>query len=393
MSDVFGINEKKDKVKNLIRKLNEGVPLEEVKKEFEREIGEITPDQLSKVEEELIKDGVPVDELHRLCDVHIAMMRESLEKSRPKDLDISHPVRILMDEHEKLLGFAAELKKMIESGGMDRERLNALIGFFKESETHYLREENALFPLLEKHGITQPPAIMWTEHDKIRKLKKNLYMIAERKEYKISEELKITSIQLFELLSSHFYKENNILFPTALKVISEDEWNVIKRDFKEIGYCSFTPVSESMEAPEEVSAEKGIVDGWVELETGRFRIGELEAILNSLPVDITFVDASDEVRYFNQSKERVFARTKAVIGRKVQQCHPQKSIHVVNKIIDDFKNNRRESADFWIDMNGRLIYIRYFPVRDREGNYLGVIEVTQDITEIKNLKGEKRLLD
>ena len=256
-----------------------------------------------------------------------------------------------------------------------------------------MREENALFPLLEKHGITQPPAIMWTEHDKIRKLKKNLYMIAERKEYKISEELKITSIQLFELLSSHFYKENNILFPTALKVISEDEWNVIKRDFKEIGYCSFTPVSESMEAPEEVSAEKGIVDGWVELETGRFRIGELEAILNSLPVDITFVDASDEVRYFNQSKERVFARTKAVIGRKVQQCHPQKSIHVVNKIIDDFKNNRRESADFWIDMNGRLIYIRYFPVRDREGNYLGVIEVTQDITEIKNLKGEKRLLD
>ncbi|RKY52673.1 MAG: DUF438 domain-containing protein, partial [Candidatus Neomarinimicrobiota bacterium] len=307
--------------------------------------------------------------------------------------DISHPVRILMDEHEKLRGFAAELKKMIESGEMDRERLNALIDFFKESETHYLREENALFPLLEKHGITQPPAIMWTEHDKIRKLKKNLYMIAERKEYKISEELKITSIQLFELLSSHFYKENNILFPTALKVISEDEWNVIKRDFKEIGYCSFTPVSESMEAPEEVSAEKGIVDGWVELETGRFRIGELEAILNSLPVDITFVDASDEVRYFNQSKERVFARTKAVIGRKVQQCHPQKSIHVVNKIIDDFKNNRRESADFWIDMNGRLIYIRYFPVRDREGNYLGVIEVTQDITEIKNLKGEKRLLD
>jgi len=115
--------------------------------------------------------------------------------------------------------------------------------------------------------------------------------------------------------------------------------------------------------------------------------------LDTLPVDITFIDKDDVVRYFNQSKDRIFPRTKAVIGRKVQQCHPQKSVHVVNKILEDFKSGKRDRVEFWIDMNGRKIFIRYFPVRSKEGNYLGTIEVTQDITDIKKIEGEKRLLD
>ncbi len=131
----------------------------------------------------------------------------------------------------------------------------------------------------------------------------------------------------------------------------------------------------------------------INFETGSLTREQLEAILNTLPVDITFVDSEDTVRYFNQSKERIFVRTKAVIGRKVQQCHPQKSIDVVNRIIDDFRNGRRDVAEFWINMGGRLIYIRYFPVRNAKGEYLGVLEVTQDITDIKKIEGEKRLLD
>ena len=128
-------------------------------------------------------------------------------------------------------------------------------------------------------------------------------------------------------------------------------------------------------------------------ETGMLSREEIEAILDALPVDITFVDKEDKVKYFSKAEGRVFVRTKAVIGRKVQQCHPQKSVHIVNRILESFKKGEKDAADFWINLKDRLIYIRYFPVRDKDGKYLGTMEVTQDITEIKKIQGEKRLLD
>ena len=135
------------------------------------------------------------------------------------------------------------------------------------------------------------------------------------------------------------------------------------------------------------------VEGAISFETGTLSKEEIEALFNSLPIDITFVDKEDKVRYFSQSKDRIFVRTKAVIGRKVEQCHPQKSIHVVSQILEDFKKGSRNVAEFWIHLNNRLIYIRYFPVRDGKGEYLGCLEVTQDISDIKKIEGEKRLLD
>jgi len=130
----------------------------------------------------------------------------------------------------------------------------------------------------------------------------------------------------------------------------------------------------------------------IRLETGMLSKEEIETILDTLPIDLTFVDKEDTVRYFSQTRERIFPRTKAVIGRKVQQCHPQKSIHIVNQILEDFRKGRRDVAEFWINMQGRLIYIRYFPLRSKNGEYMGCLEVTQDITNIKKIEGEKRLL-
>lgn len=131
----------------------------------------------------------------------------------------------------------------------------------------------------------------------------------------------------------------------------------------------------------------------INFETGNMTKPEIEAIFNTLPVDITFVDANDTIRYFSKAKERLFPRTKAIIGRKVQQCHPPKSIHIVNRVIDDLRKGRRPSADFWLGMQGKKIYIRYFPVRNEKGEYIGCLEVSQDITEIQKIKGERRLLD
>jgi len=141
------------------------------------------------------------------------------------------------------------------------------------------------------------------------------------------------------------------------------------------------------------TSEKEASQDILQFETGSLSKEEIEAILNTLPVDITFVDKDDTVKYFNKAEKRIFARTKAVLGRKVQLCHPQKSIHVVNRILEAFKKGERNMAAFWIQIENRLIHIRYFAVRDKVGKYLGTIEVTQDITDLKKIEGEKRLLD
>jgi|Deesub1362A_J573_1020465.scaffolds.fasta_scaffold06496_4 hypothetical protein len=328
---------------------------------------------------------------------------ESSEK-----LPQNHPIYILKEEHKALLEFAQKLIK-VQSDLKKEDILNPqtekikllthIIEHLKESEKHYLREENVLFPYLEKHGITQPPKVMWMEHDEIRKIKKNIYRLFEEKESisfaEFSKNFSESTLQLSEMLHSHFEKENHILFPTSLRLFEENEWKDIKREFDEIGYCCFTPETarEPSEETKETPSPKFESEGRITFETGSLSPHEIESIFNTLPVDITFVDKDDVVRYFSQTKERIFVRTKAVIGRKVQQCHPQKSIHLVNKILDDFKAGVRDRAEFWINLKERLIYIQYFAVRDRKGEYLGCLEVTQDITEVKKIEGEKRLLD
>ncbi|MEM3041218.1 MAG: PAS domain-containing protein, partial [Nitrososphaerota archaeon] len=200
------------------------------------------------------------------------------------------------------------------------------------------------------------------------------------------------------ILSSHIFKENNILFPAAQRVVSKQEWRDAQKEFDEIGYCCFTPehliVSPKVGAVEKQGTEAAeAVAGALQFETGTLSKEEVEAILNTLPVELTFVDKEDTVRYFSKAEKRIFVRTKAIIGRKVQLCHPQKSVHVVNRILDAFKAGKQDVAEFWIQQDNRLIHIRYFAVRDKDGRYLGTMEVTQDITDIKKIEGERRLLD
>jgi PAS domain S-box-containing protein len=119
----------------------------------------------------------------------------------------------------------------------------------------------------------------------------------------------------------------------------------------------------------------------------------IEAMLDSMPIEISFVDKNDEVKYFNKNGDRVFPRPRSIVSKKVHQCHPQKSLHKVLQILEAFKNGKKDVTEFWINLKGRQIYIRYFPVRDKTGKYLGTLEVSQDITDIKKIEGEKRLLD
>jgi PAS domain S-box-containing protein len=287
-----------------------------------------------------------------------------------------------------------------ESAVEELSQLKHFVDELLETEKHYLREENALFPVLEKHGISEPPAIMWMEHNQLREKKKRLKALIENvtkmsfSDFK--KELGELTKSVVNVLNSHIYKENNILFPIAQRVVTEEEWATVRESFDEIGYCCFTPthlMTKEVKDVKESVEEKPVLESALQFETGTLTKEEVEALLNTLPVDITFVDKDDFVKFFNKAEKRIFIRTKAIIGRKVQLCHPQKSIHIVNRILEAFKKGEKDVAEFWIQKGDRTIHIRYFAVRDKNGKYLGTIEVTQDITELKKIEGEKRLLD
>ena len=401
---------KKKIMKKIIAQLHSGTPVSEVKETFKRVLGGIGPLEIAKIEQELIKEGMPRKEIQRLCDVHLAVFREQLEKQK-LEVPLGHPISILAEEHKILLQLSEKFNTIVnriqEASNVgdvadEAKQLKHIAEELLDAEKHYLREENVLFPFLEKHGITEPPAVMWIEHNQIRDTKKQLYSIV--KNYSaisfqdFRKQLGETAKSLGNILSSHFFKENNILFPTALRVVTDEEWKDIRKEFDEIGYCCFTPQHlTEMPPTEEIEKRKTETifapKGMLQFETGVLSEEEVEAILDSLPVDISFVDREDRVKYFNKAEERIFVRTKAVLGRKVQLCHPQKSVHIVDKILESFKTGKKDVAGFWIQKDKSLIHIRYFAVRDRNGKYLGTMEVTQDITDIKKIKGQKRLLD
>ncbi len=403
MSESFG-KDRKEILKRVIRRLHEGADPSDVKEQFKEAVRGATPVEIAQAEQELIREGMPREEIHRLCEVHLAVFQESLE-SQESLAPAGHPIHILMEEHRIFLEFAAELKgiaqRLTRADGADAasmERVRYLAERFQEGESHYVREENVLFPYLEKHGVTQPPAIMWMDHDQIREVKKSLYGLLDGREgmdfHDFARQLDDVTSALAELLTSHFPKENNILFPTSLSMFDEDEWKDIRQQFDELGYCSFTPTGGEV-LPEEgpTPPPKPEVEGRVTFEAGSLSGEQLRAILNALPLDITFVDQDDAVRYFNQSEERIFPRTRAIIGRNVQQCHPQKSVHVVNRIVEELRDGRRDVAEFWMTHQGKFVHVRYFAVRGDDGKYLGTLEATQGVTDIRKLEGEKRLLD
>ncbi len=313
----------------------------------------------------------------------------------------------LMEEHRFVLDFAARLVEMStelkNKTGRDQcgeifQTIGFLVDHLKSAQSHYLREENVLFAYLEKHGIAGPPRAMWTEHDKIRGLEKEIFRLYEEHEHMdlqiFAAELSNKAAALEDFLSAHYNKENNVLFPMALEVLTENEWLSAAREFDEIGYCCFTPASarrETGEATPDGSISAG--EGMVDLGAGSLSVDELTAMLNRLPVEITFVDKDDTFRYFNQVKDAAFQRSTASIGLKVQNCHPAKSVHLVNKVIEDFRSGAKDEVSFWIDFRDKYIYIRYFAVRDDDGEYLGCMEVTQDIKDIRSITGEKRLLE
>lgn len=396
------IAQRKDAFKKIIERIKAGDDPEEIKRCISEELGTVTPGEFSFFENELIKDGVLKEDIQQMQEINLSLFKKSIENQKPI-APSGHPIYTLMSEHVLLMEYANELDALVGSiskGERDPKseflaRVRELIGFFIDSESHYLREENAVFPVLEKHGLTGPPSAMWSEHQEIHGLEKGIFDLNSERDTDLSNnlgKLKDLVTSLAEKLADHFYKENNILFPASMRIFSEKEWDIVVQDFDDIGYCSYTPKPERKEITGEESA-RFAESGEVTFGSGTLTLEQLELLFNHLPVDTTFVDEQDRVRFFSESPERIFVRSRAVIGRSVQLCHPQDSVHVVQGILDDFREGKRDSAEFWINLGGKTIHIRYFAVRNSSGKYLGCLEVSQDITEIKKIEGEKRLLD
>lgn len=273
----------------------------------------------------------------------------------------------------------------------NNDKQNELIELFTQLEVfvkHYTIKENVLFPVIEEiwpdYRCLQ---IMWSFHDDIRQNIKTVLTQLQKGDVELGSFNKLVGDIFFNMLAIKF-REERLLFPYILSTISESRLETMIREGLELGYPYINP-DLKMRKKTQSEFEGDLVN----LGTGRVSVEQIKLIFNHLPVDITFVDENNKVRYFSTPSKRIFTRTTAIIGRDVSNCHPPKSVHIVEQILESFRNGEKDHADFWIKMKSEFILIRYFAVRDAEGRYKGVIEVSQEISDIKILEGEKRLLD
>jgi uncharacterized protein len=320
---------------------------------------------------------------------------ETGQTQRPEDQP-GHPIHTFKLENKELNQLVqTKVKVHLEQFLKDDSSVNVYklledMNLLLDIDKHFSRKENLIFPYLEKYGIYGPTNNMWRMDDFIRDAVKEAKQQLTAYQGDKQGVMKVVFF-VMEEVTSMIYREENILFPMALNNLTEDEWVKIAHESDEIGFCLTEPEAEWK--PERKGLdEKAVSEGYIKMETGMLSLKQLELLLNHLPVDITFIDQDDVVRYFSHGKERIFARTKAIIGRTVQNCHPPRSVHVVEDLLADFKAGVKDSEDFWIKFRDKYVYIRYFAVRDENGEYIGTLEFTQNIDPIKAIEGEKRIL-
>ena len=435
-------------LKEVIRHLHEGRAPGEVKARLAALVRECDASEIAAMEQELMAEGVPAQEIMGMCDLHSQVVRDILVEKASAPPPPGHPVDTFRRENEALRAQAASLRSALGalapgSGGDEAPVDPALLlvcrrlfSGLMDVEKHYQRKEHLLFSCLERHGITGPSTVMWGKHDEARALLKELGTALAEGEGTAGEWRLVAQTVAEPALSAveeMIFKEERILLPMALQNLTETEWGEVFTQSPRFGYClvdprtGYEPPPVASDVPAAASAEasrsgvafapfaaggrarplpmagaapasggkslpEAVGKGLVVLPTGALSLEQLKAVFATLPVDVTFVDADDRVRFFSEGKRRVFERPRAILGRLVQHCHPPGSVDVVERILSDLRSGRQDVAEFWIDFKGRFAHIRYFALRNDGGVYLGTLEVTQDLTRERALQGERRLL-
>ncbi|HZK02110.1 MAG TPA: DUF438 domain-containing protein [Anaerovoracaceae bacterium] len=406
MSELINNREHRQKIlKGLINELHEGKSVEEVKARFAKLIEGISPSEISDMEQSLIDEGMPVEEIQRLCDVHASIFEGSIEEIHRAEAEantLGHPLHTFRQENRAIEELIKDeilptIKAIRDEYSIENvKQLTFLFEELKQIDKHYSKKENLLFPYMEKYGITAPPKVMWGVDDEIRdeiKMVHALLLAGNKDMDGTLTKAAAISGRIMEMI----VKEDSILFPMATDTLSRDEWISIEKASDEIGYCLYKPETRWLPTAANVSLKEknnagSIDEGLVYFDAGFMRPEEINAMLNTLPMDITFVDKNGHVKYFSQGKERIFPRPKTIIGREVSNCHPPASAHIVEDIVSDLMSGKKDYEEFWIDLDDKYIYIRYFAVRNSAGEYQGIVEVSQNIKPIQKITGEKRLM-
>ena len=318
-------------------------------------------------------------------------------------LPIGHPVHTYMLEAELIYDLMDELLSI--DPHTDYQKFYNVFNHLSTVEKHFARKENQLFPFLELRGWTNPSQNMWSFHDTIRDIFRLVRKNLEEKDY---DQAQINVRYIQDNLGRLLNVEANILFPNALKILTEEDWIEMRKGEEEIGWMlkeapapypnkeagaegapAYVHPSMDTERRTDVTFDEKAAH----YDEGYMTVEQVNLLLKTLPIDITFVDEHDRVIFYNRGEERVFPRSAGIIGREVKFCHPPKSVGTVLKIVENFRAGTQNEANFWFNYRGRLIYVRYFAVRDKDKNYKGVIEMSPDITDIKTIEGERRLLE
>lgn len=390
------INNRQEKLKQIIKSIHEGKSLEEAKKEFKKHFNDVSTEEITRMEQALIQDGMAVEEIQKLCDIHAEVFKGSISDIHKKEdftKEPGHPLQVLIEENDRIEKLINEEIKPYLNKTDKTSILMLRVAFDRlmEIDKHYKRKELLMFPFLEKKGINGPPKVMWGVDDEIRAMIKEIIKLLSQVEINF-DELNNKIIKTTDKVLDMVFKENNILSPLLSTNLDLFNWIMVDLGSDDIGYFLEAP-KVKWNKKEEEKQEETISLNNINFNTGKLSLLELTSIINTLPFDMTFVDKNGYVKFFSEGKKRIFERPKTILGRHVTMCHPPGSVHVVEAILNSFINNEKDVEDFWIPFKNMFVLIRYFAIRDKDNNYLGCLELTLDIKPYRDLEGEKRILE
>jgi len=363
--------------------------------DYQQVINQAGPTDVIAIVDQLVQLQIPMPELKKGINKALNLLHKSLREfpytpPNPK----SFPDWMIKNNCEIDLRLKAirPLLRQINLDPVNQSLRNELKDKFIDLsliDLHYQIKENVFFPVVEKYlPDYRCLQVMWSFHDDIRRNLKEVIRMLEDGNFDLKKFNRLAGDLFFNIYAIKF-REERILFPIISDIIPEKELNALISESREIGFPFIQPEIYC----EEKLASETESSGEVDLKTGYLSPEQIRLIFNHLPVDITFVDENNKVKFFSTPEKRIFRRTNSIIGREVKNCHPHESVHVVEHIVEAFRKGEKDKASFWIQMKGEFIMIQYFAVRDEQGTYKGVVEVSQEITEIRNIQGEKRLLD
>jgi PAS domain S-box-containing protein len=362
---------------------------------YQQVIDRAEPGDVIAVVDQLVQLPVPMPELKKGINKALNLLNKSLQEYPYQPPTPGSFLHVLLQNNEQIDLLLKTIRPLLSGINQDKENREIRMELIEKLndltriDLHYQIKENVLFPLIEKHlPDYRCLQVMWSFHDDIRRNMKEAIQMLDNTDLDLKKFNRLAGDVFFNIYAIKF-REERILFPIISDLIPENELDNLFGESLEIGF-PFVQPEVSEQENQLTSAE---ISGEIDLKTGYMSADQIRLIFNHLPVDITYVDENNKVKFFSTPKKRIFRRTNSIIGRDVKNCHPHESVHVVEQIVEAFRRGEKDKASFWIRMKGEMILIQYFVVRDEDGNYRGVVEVSQEITEIQNIQGEKRLLD